>query len=132
MGRNPRTWGLVGSETSTKEDPSAQPTMAYSLPVSGSVQPQMSLPSPLLPRSLRDTNDRRSTSLHSYSPAIPLVQGMGPEDCTTKGQRCSCTQMAWSFNFRSITNGMRQNRSAERHGRAGFHTEGSPGMKQMS
>ena len=51
VGKKPITCGLVGSVMSTNEDPSEQPAMAYSPSVSGSVQPQMSLPTPLQPRS---------------------------------------------------------------------------------
>lgn len=39
-----KTTGLVASVTLTKEVPPLIPMMAYSSPVSGSVQPQMSLP----------------------------------------------------------------------------------------
>lgn len=40
--------------------------------------PHISLPWPLLPRSGKETKERRSTPLHGYSPAIPSVHGAGP------------------------------------------------------
>ena len=102
-GRNPKTLGYVGSDTSTKDVPSSQPTMAYSQPVSISVHPHMSAPSPLLPRSFSGTKDRRSTLLHLYSSALPFVQDTLESGWAVVGQRWASTHLSCSSSLRFMT-----------------------------
>jgi hypothetical protein len=58
---------------STNEVPLVRPTRAYSLPVCGSVQPQMSFPLPP-PIVFSGRCASRSTFWHGYSPALPFWQ----------------------------------------------------------
>jgi hypothetical protein len=74
VGSMPRKRGSVPSVTSTKAVPFVLPMIAYSRPVSGSVQPQMSLPIAPPPISASDRLPSRSTSLHGNSPAMPFTQ----------------------------------------------------------
>ena len=62
----------VGTVTSTKEVPSCSAMMAISWPVSGSVQPQMSLV-PSVFMSATETKENMSTLSHGYSPGARAV-----------------------------------------------------------
>src|SRR5262245_41394906 len=77
---------------STKAVPVDSPTNAYSRPVSGSVQPQMSLPLPP-PISACDTYDSRSMSRHGYGPANPSVQ-VNPANVASRAGGCTSVRVA--------------------------------------
>ena len=115
----PSTAGSRGLVTSMKDVPSDVPMIAISWPVSGSVQPQMSLPpaSGPAPRSASDTKASWSTLEHSYSPAMPPSHGTNDADGRAVGQRCSSWQTACASILRSIRcmRCMREFLSASRH-----------------
>jgi len=77
---------------STKAVPVDSPTNANSHPVSGSVQPQMSLPLPP-PISACERYDSRSMSRHGYGPANPSVQVISVSAASRAGA-CTSARVA--------------------------------------